>query len=304
MVEVKGKMLMPSINGSTRLLGVIGHPIAHSLSPLMHNRAIAALGVNYIYLPFPIAPEDLAIALEGLRAIGLVGFSVTIPHKIAIMPLLKEITDVAKQVGAVNTVWRSEAGWQGTNTDVEGFIFPLKAYSRDWSEIVPLILGCGGAARAVVVGLWNMGCQRIDVSGRDIQKLENFQASWGDISLQKAIKIHLWSEIRDLIPDTSLLVNTTPLGMSPRVEESPLEEKTLDRLNPKAIVYDLVYNPSPSRLLQQAQERGLKTIDGLEMLVQQGAIALEMWLRQPVPVQVMRQSLQEYFTERNGETEA
>jgi shikimate dehydrogenase len=284
------------INGSTRLLGVIGNPITHSLSPLMQNAAIAHLGANYVYLPFPIAAEDLAKALDGFAAIGLGGFSVTIPHKVAIIPLLTAITPVAQQVGAVNTVWRTDAGWQGTNTDVEGFLFPLKSWGWDGSAVTPLILGNGGAARAVVVGLWQMGCREINIVGRDIHKLEAFIASWSDNEIKKSININLWSEIPSLIKNTHLLVNTTPIGMSPHTAQSPLEEKIMDLLPRQAIAYDLVYNPSPSKFLHQAQERGIKTIDGLEMLARQGAIALEIWLQQSVPGEVMRDSLREYFS--------
>jgi shikimate dehydrogenase len=132
--------------------------------------------------------------------------------------------------------------------------------------------------------------------GRDIQKLEYFMASWSDNEIKKAIKINLWSEIPNLIKNTHLLVNTTPIGMSPHTAQSPLEEKIMDLLPGQAIAYDLVYNPSPSKFLHQAQERGIKTIDGLEMLARQGAIALEIWLQQSVPGEVMLNSLRAYFS--------
>ena len=141
-----------AITAKTRLLGVIGDPIQHSLSPTMHNQAIAQLGLDWIYVAFPIAPENLATALDGFAAIDLIGMSVTIPHKQAIMPLLAEISDQAQAVGAVNTVWRSPQGWCGTNTDVDGFIAPLKELRGDWSGTTAVVLGCGGAARAVVAG--------------------------------------------------------------------------------------------------------------------------------------------------------
>jgi shikimate dehydrogenase len=140
---------MPKITGKTQLLGVIGNPIEHSLSPVMHNAAIANLNLDYIYLPFPIKAPDLKNALAGFAAIGVEGFSITIPHKQTIIPLLSEISDIAQSVGAVNTVWRSDKGWSGTNTDIAGFIAPLKAYNWDWSQTTAVILGNGGAARAV-----------------------------------------------------------------------------------------------------------------------------------------------------------
>ena len=140
------------ILGTTKLLGVIGDPVKHSFSPLMHNAAITELGADFVYLAFPITAADLKTALDGFRAIDLKGFSITIPHKQAIMEHLEAIAPEAEMVGAVNTVWQTETGWQGTNTDVAGFIAPLKKLDKDWSSVSPVILGNGGAARAVVVG--------------------------------------------------------------------------------------------------------------------------------------------------------
>jgi shikimate dehydrogenase len=165
---------MPLITGKTKLLGVIGDPVEHSLSPVMHNAALTQMSLDYIYLPLPVRTADLGVAIAGFAAIGLVGFSVTIPHKQAIISLLSEVSAEAKVVGAVNTVWRTETGWSGTNTDVEGFIAPLQALHRDWSQIEPVILGNGGAARAVVVGCSQLGCCEIHVVGRDVQKLSQF----------------------------------------------------------------------------------------------------------------------------------
>jgi shikimate dehydrogenase len=283
---------MQLVTGKTKLLGIIGDPVEHSLSPVMHNAAIAHLGVDYLYVPFPVKPEALATAIAGFEAIGLRGFSITIPHKQAILPFLCEISTVAQLVGAVNTVWRTEAGWHGTNTDVEGFLAPLKALPRDWSQVAPVILGNGGAARAVVAGCAELGCPEIHVVGRNLQKLEQFKQSWANTPLQAQLTVHGWDELPTLVSATALLVNTTPIGMSPQVERSPLEAKVLEKLQPSAIAYDLIYVPSPTKFLKQAKDRGAIVINGLEMLVQQGAAALQIWLQQPAPVAVMRQALQ------------
>lgn len=273
------------ITGTTKLLGVIGHPIAHSLSPVMHNAAIAHLGLDYVYLPLPVLPNQLEQAIAGLTAIDLQGFSVTIPHKQAIMPLLQEISPTAKAIGAVNTVARTDSGWFGTNTDAIGFLAPLWELNRSWRRA--LILGNGGAARAVVAGCQELGCTQIQVVGRDRSKLDSFRTAWPD---DLPLTVHTWFDLPTLLPEADLLVNTTPIGMHPDVDRSPLTEE-IDHLPAEAIVYDLIYTPRPTKLLQQAQARGLKAIDGLEMLVQQGAAALELWLKQPVPVEVMRQAL-------------
>jgi shikimate dehydrogenase len=278
------------ITGKTKLLGLIGHPVGHSLSPLMHNAAIAHLGLDYVYLPLPVKPEDLPVAVAGFAALGLVGFSVTIPHKQAILPFLSEISPVARAVGAVNTVWHTGSGWAGTNTDVEGFLAPLLACNRDWSQTSALILGAGGAARAVVAGCAQLGIPVVRIVGRHRHKLEAFQQSWVN-SPVPVLATHTWEELPQLLPQSSLLVNTTPVGMYPKVDEMPVSASDMAALPTGAIVYDLIYTPNPTQFLKAASSTGAMAIDGLEMLVGQGAAALQIWLQQPVPVAVMRQSL-------------
>ncbi len=280
------------ITGTTKLLGVIGHPVEHSLSPLMHNAALVKLGLNYLYLPFPIEPQNLAKALDGFAAIGVVGFNATIPHKQAIIPLLSEIEPIAIAVGAVNTVIRQGDRWIGTNTDVEGFIAPLRSLDKDWSKIVAVILGNGGAARAVVAGCSQLGCASINVVGRNLQKLEEFRDSWKNSKIQANLQVHQWDSLPQIIQKANLLINTTPIGMYPHIENSPVKAELFTHLSKDAIVYDLIYTPSPTKFLQYAQQANKTAIDGLEMLVQQGAAALKMWLQQEsVPVDVMRQTL-------------
>lgn len=284
------------ITGKTKLLGVIGHPIEHSLSPVMHNAAIAQMKLDYVYLPMPVKPEDLEVAVNGFAAIGLKGFNVTIPHKQAILPLLSEVSPVAQAVGAVNTVWRTDdCLWAGTNTDVAGFLAPLRTYNQDWSQTVALILGNGGAARAVVAGCAELGCAEIHVVGRNQMKLQEFSNSWSDSPLTVNLQAHSWEDLSRLIPQTTLLVNTTPIGMHPHVESSPLNIDEMAHLPHKAVVYDLIYTPKPTQFLRQAEKLNAITIDGLEMLVQQGAAALQIWLQQSVPIDVMRQSLQQHL---------
>ncbi len=286
---------MLTITGKTKLLGIIGDPVEHSLSPVMHNTAINHLGVDYCYVPFPVKPQDLTTAIAGFSSMGIVGFNVTIPHKQAIIPLLSEVTPTAKLVGAVNTVWRTETGWKGTNTDIDGFLSPLKPLPRDWGNITPTILGNGGAARAVVVGLAQLGCSQIHVVGRYQQKLEQFKQSWQNTDLTAALIVHSWDELSGVIGETELLINTTPVGMFPNINNSPVESNVFAKMPEKAIAYDLIYTPNPTQFLKDAQQQGLRIIDGLEMLVQQGAVALQLWLQQPVPVDIMTQSLRDYL---------
>lgn len=286
---------MQLITGKTKLLGVIGDPIKHSLSPVMHNAAIASLGLDYVYLPLPVKPEDLEVAIAGFKAMNLVGFSVTIPHKQAIIPLLSDISPVAQVVGAVNTVSRTDKGWSGTNTDVEGFIAPLQALNRDWSQTTSVILGNGGAARAVVVGLAQLGCTKIHVIGRNQQNLSQFQQSWVNADLSVTLQVHPWEQLAQRMAQADLVVNTTPVGMYPNVHQSPVDAVAMQELKKEAIAYDLIYTPNPTQFLREAKQQGATTIDGLEMLVQQGVAALKIWLGQTPPVDIMRQSLQQHL---------
>jgi shikimate dehydrogenase len=286
---------MGVMTGTTRLLGVMGDPIAHSLSPVMHNAALAEMGLDFVYVPLAVKPADLAVALEGLRAIALIGFSVTIPHKQAILPLLSEVDPLANAVGAVNTVRWTPQGWQGTNTDIFGFLSPLKALHRDWNNTSVLVLGQGGAARAVVAGCAQLGCPRIQVVGRNPDKLNQFQASWSSPEIQARLSVRPWGDLDQLLPEATLVVNTTPVGMPPQVNDSPLTSQQLALIPPGAIAYDLIYVPKPTLFLEEAKTHGLYTLDGLEMLVQQGAKALQLWTGQEVPVGRMRSALEQYL---------
>jgi shikimate dehydrogenase len=278
--------LIPS--GTTQLLGIMGDPVRHSLSPIMQNAALRVMGLDYLYVPFPVIPAQLPQAVTGLAALGVKGFNVTIPHKQAILTHLDSVTPIAQAIGAVNTVWREGGRWQGTNTDVQGFISPLQTLGG--ASHTALVLGYGGSARAVVMGCHQLGFRHIYVAGRQPQKLQDFIRSWQGTGVE-GVEPVLWDSWQTLLPTVDLVVNSTPLGMAPKVEHSPLTPADLEPLPSHAILYDLIYTPCPTRLLQFAQQRGLRTIDGTEMLVQQGAAALEIWTAQSVPVAVMREAL-------------
>jgi shikimate dehydrogenase len=283
------------IKGSTQVLGIIGDPVAHSLSPMMHNAALKRLGLDYIYVPFPVTAKNLLRALEGMNVIGIQGFNVTIPHKEALLPYLQEISPEAEKIGAVNTVYRlSQGGWGGTNTDWLGFIHPLGLFSLQNQNAT--VLGSGGSARAVIAGCFKMGLQSVRVVGRSVERLEALRATWPSLELLT------WSELEDNLPTTHLLVNTTPIGMkSSQGQElrSPLTLNQIQRLPAGAVVYDLIYTPRPTLLLQWAEIAGYRVIDGLEMLIQQGAAALSLWLGgAAVPVDVMRETLYQYLTQQ------
>ena len=288
---------MAIITGNTKLLGVIGCPIQHSLSPVMHNAALQHRAqqqgqdeLDYVYLPLLIDPKNLGAAIAGgLAAVGWRGFNVTIPHKHAIMTYLSEMSPIAETVGAVNTVWREGDRWLGTNTDVQGFLAPLQTL-QDWTEQQACILGTGGAARAVIVACHQLGFTQIHVVGRDPIKLSALQESFCQTAIPIDLQLHSWDALETLLPQVHLLVNTTPVGMHPQEHLSPLEPERMARLPQDAVVYDLIYTPRPTRFLKIAMELGYTAIDGLEMLVQQGAAALELWLQEPITVSVMREA--------------
>jgi shikimate dehydrogenase len=278
------------ITGTTKILGVIGYPIEHSMSPVMHNAALRQLGADYIYVPLAVPPADLAGVLASLRAINCRGLNVTIPHKQTVMAHLSEISEVARSIGAVNTVWPTEQGWAGTNTDILGWLSPLQSLPRPETVV---ILGGGGAARAVIAGCLQLGCQDIWVVGRDLGKLAALQTSWPYLKLQE------WSKLDQLLSLADLVVNCTPIGMFPQIDDSPLSVKQIELLRVGAIVYDLIYTPRPTKLLQMAEAGGCQSIDGVDMLVGQGAAALELWLGQSVPVDLMRASLIEILDKKD-----
>ena len=294
--------------GSTALVGVLGDPVRHSLSPAMHNAALAALGLDWVYLALPVAAADLATVVAALEALDCRGLNVTIPHKQAVAALAAELCPLAQRLGAVNTlVRRPGGGWLGTNTDVEGFLAPLREGNRPEQRAPEqrapgqraVVLGCGGSALAVLAGLEQLGFSSIAVAGRNANALAALQVGCRD--WLPALEPLAWTTANDerllqALAQADLVVNCTPVGMASTrdpmaANRSPLAAAALDRLRPGSGVYDLIYTPRPTTLLQGAAERGCRTWDGLEMLVQQGAAALRLWSgRDSVPVDAMRQA--------------
>ncbi|MEB3334053.1 MAG: shikimate dehydrogenase [Cyanobacteriota bacterium] len=296
----------PAISGATALVAVLGDPVRHSLSPAMHNAALREMGLDWVYLALPTPADHLAGVLEALEALDCRGLNVTLPHKRAVAALAAERGELAERVGAVNTLARRPGGgWLGTNTDVEGFLAPLREEDPPRQA---LVLGCGGSARAVVAGLAAWGVGRIGVAGRQADARQALVAScqaWAP-----GLQAVAWDGTRpgggshgaDVSPldrwlaEADLVVNTTPVGMASATDPSatrasPLNAEALAQLRPEATVYDLIYTPRPTALLRHAAERGCRCLDGLEMLVQQGAAALRLWSgEETIPVEAMRRA--------------
>jgi len=266
-------------------VGVIGWPVAHSLSPVMHNAAIKALGLNWHYLALPVAPGLVDDALRGVRALGFRGINVTVPHKTAVMASLDAVAPEAAALGAVNTVVvRHDAGGTaflyGTNTDVAGFTGALLAGGHDPVHDRPaLVVGAGGAARAIVYALLTAGVSEVKVLNRTVAHAEGLIA---DLSTRCTGRGHLQAvalsddHLVSLAREADLLVNATTVGMWPHTEASIWPDGV--PVPAGLTVYDLVYNPLETRLLRQARRGGARAIDGLDMLARQGALALALWL--------------------------
>ena len=281
------------INGDTGLVGLLGNPVRHSLSPAMHNAALQALQLNWSYLALPCASKNLKEVLQGLRAVNCRGLNVTIPHKQDVAELCQELSPLAKRLGAVNTLIPLDSGgWHGTNTDVEGFLTPLGEQSS-WQNCHGVIIGCGGSARAIAAGLQSLRLASITVIGRRQEALDAFIADLQSNDAPLTACLQSSPNLASLMKRADLVVNTTPVGMAQHgdAQAFPLGEAVWSQLEGSAMLYDLVYTPRPTAWLRWGQSRGHRCIDGLEMLVQQGAASLRLWSdRNDVPVETMRRA--------------
>ncbi|GBC92075.1 Shikimate dehydrogenase (NADP(+)) [bacterium HR15] len=271
------------IDAETQLVGVLGYPVRHSLSPLMHNAAFRHLGLNWVYLAFEVPPESLADAVRGMRALGIRGLNLTIPHKEASLALVDALTPAAQAIGAVNTLFWDEGRLIGDNTDAEGFLRAVRSAGCALGGMA-LVLGAGGAARAVVYALKSIGCPVVLAN----RTPERGRALGHALGVEQVLPL-TQEALRPLMPQVQLVVNCTPVGMEPDIDTMP--DVPLDALPSGAWVCDLVYRPVQTRLLRTAQQRGCLTIDGLGMLVYQGALAFERWTGIPAPLEIMREAL-------------
>jgi shikimate dehydrogenase len=266
---------MPRIDGRTEIYGIIGAPVSHSLSPAMQNRAFEVLSLNKVYVPFEVI--DLAAALMGMKSLGVRGLSVTIPFKEEVIPFLDSIDPMAARIGAVNTLLFERGKIQGLNTDWLGA-------NRALGQVMPLagsrilLLGAGGSARAIGFGLQEAGAQVL-LASRTPERGQRLAAELGC----------QWYDLRHLSGiRADALVNATSVGMAPKLEESPVAGLALATFS---VVMDIVYSPLETRLLRDAGRAGCQVINGLEMLLAQGAAQFEIWTGQPAPLMEMRQEL-------------
>ena len=279
------------IDTETRLVGLLGRPLGHSLSPAMHNRAFRKLGLNYCYLPIEVADEDLEVVTAGIARMNFAGYNITIPHKIRIMDYLDTVDPLAQAIGAVNTVTLQDGRATGFNTDGIGFVQSLEAAgSLSIKDKAVLMLGCGGAARAIAMTLAQQGVARIVIANRTEVKAH---ALAGDVNRLlreccRAVPMQPAS-LEATLGEVDILINTTSVGMHPHENHSPIEANLVkDHL----VVCDIVYNPRETKLLHTARQRGCRIVEGLGMLVYQGAVGFKLWTGHEAPTEAMLEAIQ------------
>jgi shikimate dehydrogenase len=275
------------IGSRTGLVGVLGHPVAHSLSPRIHNAAFRAQGVDLVYLAFDVPLARLSEAVRGLVALGFRGANLTIPHKEAMLALLDDVDPVAARVGAVNTIVNDQGRLVGYNTDIGGFSAVVRGLSPQGAQgLTCFVAGAGGAARAVVGALMKDGARAIHVHNRTHERAVALclQAAWSDVPCLPVTD----DQAAEAARGSDLIVNATSLGLNPAVKESAV---AVDILHSHHVVIDLVYGAGPTTLVREAKERGAIAVDGREMLVMQAAESYELWTGLQAPLDVMRHSI-------------
>ena len=275
-----------NIKGSTNIVGLIGHPVEHSFSPPMHNAAFAELEMDYAYVAFDVDPADLKSAVEGARSLGIKGLNVTIPHKIEVMGHLDEIDEVAGLIGAVNTIDFKDM--KGYNTDGIGAV-------RAIEEVTPIknrnvvVAGAGGASRAISFYIAKYGADKLTILNRNVERAGALADDVSDSGLIDEVRAGSISEISTCLEDADILIDTTPLGMHPHIDDEPVA--LASDMHEDLVVFDAVYNPNETVLIKEALKAGAKPVYGIKMLLYQGAESFRIWTGKEAPVDVMEAAL-------------
>jgi shikimate dehydrogenase len=276
------------VKGTTKLVGLIGDPVSHSLSPQMHNSAFQAMRMDWAYLPLHVRPGNLGDAVRGLYSLGFLGVNVTVPHKEKVLPFLDGLSEEAKRIGAVNSISVVEGRFLGDNTDWSGFLRDLAEIGFDPTGSRALILGSGGSARAIAYALLSEGAA-VTICGRDIVTLTELIAHFQKLFPGRLTEPLTYRNLHDLGMEANIIVNTTPLGMTPHTRLAPWPKGVA--FPECELVYDLVYNPPKTRFIELAEANGVKAVNGLGMLIQQAALAFEIWTGASAPVEIMRRAV-------------
>ncbi len=280
------------VDGRTTICAVIGNPIEHSLSPAIHNAAFAACGINWAYVAFSVT--HLEKAIEGIRGLGIRGVSVTIPHKVAVIPLLDSIDDTARAIGSINTIVNTGGHLAGYNSDGAGALKALSDAGCNPAGKRVVMLGSGGAARAIAVTMALQATpSALTLLGIIEQERTQLASDLASKSSLRPVTADLSSQgLTAALQECDLLINTTPVGMHPKSAESPIPGNLLRK---QPAVFDIVYNPRKTRLLRDAEQAGCTVVSGIEMFLNQAAVQFTLWTGQPAPVDVMRAVLEKHF---------
>ncbi len=276
-----------NISGKTHACGVIGDPIEHSLSPIIHNAAFSSLKLDFAYLAFKVKPAEVGNAIAGMRALDIVGLNVTMPHKEAVIKYLDQIDETAKFLNAVNTIYNKDGKLFGYNTDGIGALKALKENGANPKGKRVLLLGSGGAARAIAYSL-TKEVDELVVLNRTVSEAKELASLLKKTLGKKVVADELLAcTIKEQLADSDILINATSVGMKPNANQSLVESEWF---KPDLTVMDIVYNPIETKLDKDAKSAGAKVVSGLEMLIYQGAASFEIWTKKPAPVKVMREA--------------
>ncbi len=280
------------LNGETLVYGIIGYPVKHSKSPTFQTAAFQKLGINAVYVPFHVKPEDLQKAIDGIRALSIKGVNVTVPHKEEVIKYVNEISEEVKYIGAANTIENIDGYLKAYNTDAYGFIRGLKELLQQVNKQIPelsfLVLGAGGASRAIIYGLVKEGAKKIYLANRTLEKAEKIISDFKQLNrfleeIIEPVKLH---EVENYLDKVDVIVNTTSVGLHP--EDKPLFD--YEKIMKKHIIVDIIYKKTP--LIKKAEEKGCLWQDGLPMLLYQGAKSFEIWTKKEAPIDVMKKILE------------
>jgi shikimate dehydrogenase len=281
------------MNGKTQLVGIMGYPISQSKSPVMHNAVFAELGLNWAYVPLLVHPDHIKRAIKGLVALGFRGANVTAPHKETVLSFMNELSPSAHSINAVNTISITPEGKLiGDNTDASGFIQDLQENNVDTENSTSLILGAGGSSRAILYGLVQAGCPEAILLNRTLDKAaktaQEIGASFPKANIQAAV-LNEFNIAR--FSKANLIINCTSLGMEENVHEMPWYDNI--SFHDNQVIYDLIYNPSPTRFLEKAAQGGARILNGSGMLVHQGVLSFTIWTGIQPPIETMRRAISE-----------
>jgi len=275
------------VSGKTKICGLIGDPVEHSMSPAMQNAAFRELGLDYTYVPFRVKSAELGQAVAGMRALNIRGLNVTVPHKVAVVQFLDELNPLAEKIGAVNTIVNDDGVLTGYNTDAAGFLQALLEREIEPGGKNVVILGAGGASRAISFILADRGAHLVILNrALELDWAKELARRISQTFTKEVEALELSREnLSRVLGKADILVNATSVGMSPTADGTPVPA---DLLRPDLIVYDIVYNPMKTRLLRESEAVGASTIGGVDMLVWQGALAFEKWTGRKAPVELMK----------------